>query len=126
DFRLQHVKSWNCSRFKTILLVLQLAVQQVHRFLLNFNELSVDHYLVELRFHSRDELVQNIAEREIGAVPLKEGTANRWPGGAVKDQLSSKNADAVGNIALIDIGNARRRRSGGQRRTCDIPDLRRR
>src|SRR6266487_1580291 len=95
----------------------------MHRLLLNFDELSIDHYLVELRFHSRDELVQNIAEREIGAVPLEKGAANRWPCCAVKNELRSKNADGIGDIARLHIRNRCRGRSG---QWClNIPNLRR-
>src|SRR5438477_7017811 len=103
-FRLQHVKPWNCSRFETILLVLQLTLQQLYGLLLHLNQLSIDHDLVELRFHGREELVQNVAEAEIGAISLKEGTANGWPTGAVKNQLCSKNTDGVGNIAQRSVG----------------------
>ena len=71
----------------------------MHRLLLNFDELSIDHYLVELRLHGREELVQNIAEREVGAVSLKKRAANRRPGCAVKNQLRSKDGNVVGYIA---------------------------
>ena len=83
--------------------------------LLHLDELSIDHYLVELRFHNRDELVQNIAEREVGAVSLKEGPANRRPGGAVKNELRSKNADRVGYIAEFSTRETWCRRRGGER-----------
>src|SRR5438552_2898032 len=39
----------------------------MHRLLVHLNELSIDHDLIELRFHSRDELIQNIPEREVRA-----------------------------------------------------------
>src|SRR5439155_24831971 len=47
---LQDVEARNSSRFKTILLILQLLFQQIHGLLLHVDELSIDHYLVELRF----------------------------------------------------------------------------
>src|SRR5205823_8519163 len=121
----QHVKPRNCARFKTILLVLQLTLQQLYRLLLHLDQFPIDHDLVELRFYGRKELVQNIAECEIGAVPLKEGAANGWPTGAVKNQLCSKNADAVGNIAGCKIATTRFRRCRRRHAQClDILDLR--
>ena len=67
----------------------------MHRLLVHRDEFSIDHDLVELRFHGRDELVQNISEREVGAVSLKKRAANLRPARAVKNQLRSENADAV-------------------------------
>src|SRR5207302_8768808 len=101
----------NCSCFETILLVLQLTLQQLYRLLLYLDQLSIDYDLVELRFHGGEELVQNVAECEIGAISLKEGTANGWPTGAVKNQLCSKNADAVGNINRCKTATSRFGRS---------------
>src|SRR5213076_315983 len=69
------------------------------------NQRLIDYDLVELCFHSRDDLVERIAEREVGAVSLKEGTANRRPRRPVKNQLPSKDADAVGYIAQLSIGD---------------------
>ena len=38
DFRLQHIEPRNSSGFEPILLVFQLALQEVHRLLLHFDE----------------------------------------------------------------------------------------
>ena len=82
---------------------------------------SIDHNLIELRFHDRDELIQNIAEREVGAVSLKEGSADRRPACSVKNQLRSGHANGVGYIALLSKKIWCRRRPG---QWHGIPDLR--
>ena len=92
--------------------------------LLHTNQRLIDYDLVELCFHSRDDLVERIAKREVGAVSLKEGTANRRPRRPVKNQLPSKDADAVGYIAQLSIGDTRCRRRIGQCGTCRFLDLR--
>src|SRR4029450_3525987 len=106
--RLQHVEPWNCSRFEPVLLVVQLSFQQTPIFLVHLDEFSLDHDLVELRFHSRDELVQSVAKREVGAVSLKKCAANLVKRRAVENQLSSKNTDGVRNIAKLHIWSGRR------------------
>ena len=105
--RLQHVEPWNCSRFEPVLLVLQLSFQKTHIFLVHRDEFSIDHDLVELRFDRRNELVQNIAEREVSAVALKEGTANLVKCCAIKDELRAENADRVRDIALLNVRGCR-------------------
>src|SRR5205807_6437997 len=89
----------------TILLILQLTLQKMYRLLVYFDEFSIDHDLIELRLHSRDELIQNIPKREIGAISLKKGAANFRESGAVKNQLRPKNANAVRDIARLSICN---------------------
>src|SRR5438105_14136545 len=84
----------------------------MHRLLLHFDELAIDHNLVELGFHGREELGQNIPEREVCAVPLKKRAANLWKGGAVKNELLSKNADGVGDVACVHVRDLCRRRIG--------------
>ncbi len=59
----------------------------MHRLLVHLDQLSIHHNLVELRFHRRDELVQNISKREVGAVALKERAANLIETCAIKNQL---------------------------------------
>ena len=88
----------------------------MHRLLVHLNELSIDHDLIELRFHSRDELIQNIPEREVGAVALKKRPPDLIESCAVKDQLTSENGDVVGHIARLDVRNTWCccRRGGGQ------------
>ncbi len=71
----------------------------MHRLFLHFDKLSIDHDLVELRFHGREQLVQNIAEREVGAVPLKESSPDLIESCAIKNQLRSDNGDAVRYVA---------------------------
>src|SRR6266478_9827339 len=85
----------------------------MHRLLLNLDKLSIDHDLVELRFHGREELVQNIAEREIRAVPLKESPPDLIVSGAIKNQLRSGHLDAVGYIAQLSIRGSWYRRWAG-------------
>src|SRR5205807_148510 len=100
---LQHVEPGNGSRFKTILLILQLTLQQVHGLFLHFDKFSIDHDLVELRLYSRDERIQNIPKREVGAVSLKKGAANLRESGAVKNQLRPEDANAVRDITPLSI-----------------------
>src|SRR5437016_5157642 len=71
----------------------------MHRLLVHRDELSIDHDLIKLRFHSRDKLIQNIPECEVGAVSLKKRTANFRESRAIENQLPSENGDAVGQIA---------------------------
>src|SRR4029077_2816733 len=96
----------------------------MHRLLVHLDQLSIHHNLVELSFHRRDELVQNISKREVGAVALEKRAANLIETCAVKNQLRSKNADGVGNIGSLNI---RKRhwcwRWSGQR-YLDFPALR--
>jgi hypothetical protein len=70
--RLQHVEPWNCSCFKAVLLVFQLSFQKVDVFLVHLHEVAIDDDLVKLGFHSGNQLIQNIAESEVGAVALKK------------------------------------------------------
>ena len=72
---------------------------------LHFDKLSIDHDLVELRFHGRKQLVQNIAEREVGAVPLKESSPDLIESGAIKNQLRSDNGDAVRYVAEFGVSD---------------------
>jgi hypothetical protein len=126
NFRLQHVKPWNSSRFKTILLILQLLFQQIHGLLLHVDELSIDHYLVELRFHRRDELVQDVTEGEVGAVALKESAPDLVESCAVKNQLRSEDGDGVRYIAELNICSTCRCRRRVCQRRLGFPDLGRR
>src|SRR5206468_10680936 len=105
---LQHVEAWNCSRFEAVLLVFQLTLQQVHGLFLHFDKLSIDHDLVELRFHSREQLVQNIAEREVGTVPLKESSPDLLESGAITNHLCSDKIDAVRYVAEFSVSDGRR------------------
>src|SRR5690242_14405116 len=94
----------------------------MHRLLVYADKLSVNHNLVKLRFYCRDELVENIVEREVGAVALEKRAPNLRESGAVKNQLTSKHADGVRDIALLHILDRCRCR-GGQ--WClNIPHLR--
>src|SRR6267378_1961268 len=77
----------------------------MHRLLVHLDELSIDHDLVKLRFHGRDQLIQNISEREVGAVALKKRAPDLIESCAVKDQLTSENGDAVGHIAYLSGRN---------------------
>jgi hypothetical protein len=78
----------------------------MYRLLLYFDKLSIDHDLIELCLHGREELIQNIAEREVGAVPLKESPADLRESRAIKNQLRSKNANGVGDIARLSSANS--------------------
>src|SRR2546430_7507610 len=78
----------------------------MHRLLLNLDEFSIDHDLVELRLHRGDELVQRIAKREVGAVSLKKRTPDLIESRAIEDQLPSENGDAVGHITCLASRNA--------------------
>ena len=101
--RLQHVEPWNCSCFKAVLLVFQLSFQKVDVFLVHADEIAVDDDLVKLRFHRRDQLVQDIAKREVGAVALKKRAPDLIESCAVKNELRPGNTDRVGDIALFNI-----------------------
>ena len=101
--RLQHVEPWNCSCFKPVLLVLQLSFQKMYVFLVHADELAIDDDLVKLRFYRRDELIQNVAKREVGAVALKKRAPDLIESCAVKNELRSGNTDRVGDIALFNI-----------------------
>src|SRR6476660_102230 len=94
----------------------------MHRLLVHADQLSIHYNLIELRFYSGNELIQYVAEREVGAVTLKERAANLWKGCAVKNQLRSKNADGIGNVARFGKRSRCRRRSG--QRHLNVPDLR--
>src|SRR5439155_3787553 len=52
------------------------------------------------------ELVQRIAKREVGAVPLKKRTPDLIESRAIEDQLPSENGDAVGHITCLASRNA--------------------
>src|SRR5215831_7205278 len=121
--RLQNVEPWNCSCFEPVLLVLQLSFQKTHVFLVHFHKLAIDYDLVKLRFHRRDERVQNIAESEVCAVALKKSAPDLIESCAVKNELRSRNTDRVGDIALLNIPD-RCWRCSSQWCT-NIPDLRR-
>src|SRR5438128_11136136 len=97
----------------------------MHRLLVHADQLSIEYDLVELRFHDRNQLVQNISECEISAVSLKKRAADLRPACAVKNQLRSKDANGVGHIALLSTANNHwcRRRSG--KRCVNLPALRR-
>src|SRR5439155_3448558 len=97
----------------------------MHRLLVYADKLPINHNLVKLRFYCRDELVQDIAEREVGAVALEKRAANLRKSGAVKNQLTSKHADGVRDIGLLHILDYRCRGWSGQWR-LNIPHLRRR
>src|SRR6188472_509179 len=105
--RLQHVKAWNCSRFEPVLLIFQLSFQKPNVFLVHANEVTIDDYLVKLSFHNGDQLIQNIAKGEVGAVPLKKSATDLIESCAVKDELRSGNTDRVGDIASFNIPNGR-------------------
>ena len=122
DFCLQYVEPRDRSGLEPILLVLQLALQEMYRLFLYTNQRLINYNLIELCFHYRDDLVKCIAEREVGAVSLKEGTTNRRPGCSIKNQLRSKDADAVGYIAQLSIRDSWFRRWAGH--CLGIPDLR--
>src|SRR5437868_5387003 len=77
----------------------------MHRLLVHLDELSIDHDLIELRFHGRDELIQNIPKRKVGAVALKKRAPDLIESCAVEDQLTSENRDAVGHIACLSGRN---------------------
>src|SRR6478752_1761922 len=122
--RLQHVEPRNCSCFKSVLLVLQLSSQKIYVFLVHLHEVAIDDDLVKLRLHRRDQLIQNIAEGEIGAVALKESAPDLIESCAVKNELRPGNTDRVGDIALFNIlDRGWRRRRRGLR--PNVPDLRR-
>src|SRR5437763_14339023 len=97
----------------------------MHRLLVYADKLSINHDLVKLRFYCRDELVQNIAEREVGAVALKKGPPNFRETRAVKNKLTSRHADGVRAISLMHILGYRCGGWSGQWR-LNIPHLRRR
>src|SRR4029453_11764564 len=102
-----------------------MSLQQVDRLFLHFDKFPIDHDLVELCFHGREQLVQNIAEREVGAVPLKERSPDLIERGAIKNQLRSDDRDAVRYVAEFGVSSPWRRCRGGSGGGCpSIPDLR--
>src|SRR5262249_17045724 len=52
---LQHVETWECSRFKSVLLVFQLSFQKMHVLLVHADELAINNDLIELRFYGGDQ-----------------------------------------------------------------------
>src|SRR5437667_3691727 len=96
----------------------------MHGLFLHFDKFSIDYDLVELRFHGREQCVQNIAEREVGAVPLKESSPDLIESGAIKNQLRSDNGDAVRYVAQFGVSSPWRRCRNGGGECPSISDLR--
>src|SRR5207245_3969048 len=94
------------SGIQSILLIFELSLQQVSRFLRHAADCFVDDHLIKLRLHRRNELIEHVAKREVGAVGLKKSAANRRQRRAVKDQLRARNANIVGYITLLRSGEA--------------------
>src|SRR4030095_1962763 len=88
-------------------------LQQVHGLFLHFDQLPINHDLVELRFHGRKQLIQNIAEREVRAVPVKESSPDLIESCAIKNQLRSDNGDAVRYVTEFRVSHPWRRCRGG-------------
>ena len=103
---MQHVETRHRSGLETILLIFELTLQQVNRFLLHADKRLVDDHLIKLRLHRGNELIEHVAKREVGAVALKKSAADRRQRRAVKDQLRARNANIVGYITLLRSGDA--------------------
>jgi hypothetical protein len=73
---------------------------------LNFDQLSIDHDLVELRFHGREQLVQRIAEREVGAVPLKESSPDLMVSGPVKNSAAFRTECVDTSLSSVNLAVA--------------------
>src|SRR5207244_12750137 len=73
--------------------------------------------LVELRLHRRDQLLDRVAQSEIGRIVLEEGAANCAECTVVKNQLRSGDLDVVSDVTaqILDAANARKRRAAGRR-----------
>ena len=94
----------------------------MHVLLVHLHEVAIDDDLVKLGFHSGDQLIQNIAESEVGAVALKKSAPDLIESCAVKNELRPGNTDRVGDIALFDIPDRGWRCSSQW--CANIPDLR--
>src|SRR5262249_18487247 len=95
----------------------------MHRLLVHLYQLLIHHDLIELRFHRRDQLVQNISECEVSAVSLKKAATDLRPTCAVKNELRSSDANGVGYVARLNIRNRSR---CSRQRYLNVSDLRRR
>ncbi len=93
DLRLKHVETRDGSRFKPILLILQLALQKIDRFFLNADERLVQQDEIKLLTNGRDDGIDRVAKRVVTAIALKIGGANlRDDAAAGKDNLRHRQA----------------------------------
>src|SRR6202011_68656 len=106
DLGLEDVESRNGPGFETVLLILQLAFQQLDLLLLHADERFVEDNLIVLRLHRGDNLIDDVAEREVGAVALKEGATNRAKSAVVENQLRAGDADRIRNFGRTHFAAA--------------------
>ena len=74
--RLQDVETRDRAGLEPILLILQLALQQLDRFFLHPDQRAVQENLIELLLHRRDDLIDCIAKSIVAGVALKSGRTN--------------------------------------------------
>ena len=128
DLRLEDVKARHRPGFKTILLILQLALEKLDRFLLDMNQLPVEQDLIELLLHRRDHGVDRVSKREITAVPREIGRAdlgNDAPAG--EEHLGRFEPHIVRALDAAEVkagsSHGRRRRPGRRGRRCGGGDF---
>ena len=91
---MKNVEARNRAGFEPILLVAQLALEELNRLLLHANERAVQQNLIELRPHTGDDSVDRVAKPVVGAIALKIGGANlRYDPAAGEDHLRRANID---------------------------------
>ena len=100
DLCLQDIESRNGAGFETILLIFQLAFQEVDGFFLHCNQRAIENHLIELCFHGGDHLIDTVSKCEISAVSLEESAANRAKSAVIKNQLGAGDADRIGSVRL--------------------------
>ena len=108
DLRLEDVEPRDGTGLEPVLLILQLALEEVHRFFLHQDQLAIQQDLVKLLAHRGDDKVDRIAKRVIAAVPRKIGRANlRNNSAAGKDDLRRLKANVVGPLDAAETIQAR-------------------
>ena len=96
DLRLQHIETRDGAGFESVLLILQLALEQVNRFFLHADERAVEQDLIELLSHRRDHGIDRIPKTEISAVALEIGRPDlRDDAAAGEKNLRGLYADVV-------------------------------
>src|SRR5207302_4618576 len=124
DLRLENVEPRNGAGFKTILLIFELALQKLNRFLLHHDQFAVHDHLVKLRFYIRNRLIDRVSKREVGRIALEEGPANCAERTVIKNQLRSRHLDVVGDITAQIVEDAFARAAATTTTTAERSQIR--
>src|SRR5436190_1267807 len=104
DLRLQNVEARNRARLKSVLLILQLALQEFDGLLLHADERAIEKNLIELLLGRRDRLVDNIAKSVVARVPGEIGRPNlRNDPAAGENHLGRFNAHIVRALDAAEV-----------------------